>query len=101
LLRKDEVQFEWDPPAYLPFEEDLASFDSEDLAPIRDQLEDLEHRLPKLSELPIEEESDSEVNMEQFERLRTEVDQMKAEVRDLLKLLYVHDGAVKNLLLQS
>jgi hypothetical protein len=102
LLHKADTRFIWAPATFLPFEPEDLSFDSLDLGPIREHLAELERRLPGVHETEDEAEEDmAEYQPERFELLRQEVDDMKAEVRDLLKMVYVHDSAVKSLFLRA
>jgi hypothetical protein len=102
LLHKEDTRFTWAPATFLPFEEDVPSFDSQDLGPIRQHLAELERRVPGAHDSEDDAEEDApEYPPERFELLRQEVEDMKAEVRDLLKMVYVHDSAVKDLFLQA
>jgi hypothetical protein len=95
LIRRSEPSIAWAPPTFIAFrEEELPADDG--LAEAEEQLAELEGRLPLFEqEVPEPEPAFAPPNPAEIERMRAELAEMKAQLTEIVRLVYVHDQAVR------
>jgi hypothetical protein len=98
LLKRKEAAIEWSVPTFIPFRE--VADEPEDLTEIARMVENMEARLARMQEAPPANVIPAP-NPFEVERMKHDVLEMKRQVADLVKLLYVHDTAVRQAYLQQ
>lgn len=91
MLQKVETKVEWAAPSFVPFEEE---FDAEAVRSVENLLERVERKIDTNDTHQVT----PSPNAAQIREMRAEVAEMKEQLSALLRMLYVHDQAVRNLI---
>jgi hypothetical protein len=98
LLARKEARIEWSLPTFVPFRE--VAEETGDLTELAAMVDDIEARLARVQEPPPANAIPAPNPLE-VEKMRQEIIEMKQQVADLVKLLYVHDAAVRQAFLRQ
>ena len=106
MLTKPSQDLVWEPPAFVAYEEDEAG--SEEVQRLERQIMDLEAEArarpppePEPEPEPSRVTRPQKIDSAKIREMKTEVAEIKAQLEVLLKMLFVHDQAVQELLLQK